>query len=445
MFKRNRFQKSQNTSTRLSIESLEQRMMLSSVPPTVTDVNVSSSSWTPAFVSYLEDNALGNDGYSIPVGSAAQADSLPWLDIDRVRITFSEDVEIQKSDLSITGVTNTSYDVDHFFYDPKTMTATWTLGTPLAEEERVLLDLDGNGVDPVQDLDGNILDGEWTDEVSTYNSGNGTAGGDFEFRFNILMGDSYASDDYISWYDYENGLWAQGDTTADPSYDPAIDSDGDGVVEISDWVAVLGHLWTSLPTGTPAGVTNDAPTTTGFDLEVITDRVNDTRVSLHDVFDDIEDSDSAMTYTITSQTNSGLYDSVTIDSAAGELVLSPASTGSGRSSFSLTATDSSGLSVISIFVSDLDYTNSTPLIHGFTSNYLGGDVWEVSGWVDDNDDVVEGFIVQFTGYFAARAAVSVDGSFYYRLIIFEFGGPEFATTWDTHLAESNTPVTHVGL
>ena len=444
MFRSNRFHKTQNVSTQLSIECLEQRMMLSSVPPTVSDVNVSNSSWTPAFIDYLEVNGLGNDGFSIPVGSATQSESLPWLDLDRISITFSEDVEIQASDLSISGVMNTSYSVDHFFYDPQTTTATWTLDTPFAEEERVLLDLDGNGADPVQDLDGNILDGEWTDEVSTYNSGNGTAGGDFEFRFNVLEGDTYATD-YVDYLDYIYTRGAQGKSTTDPSYDPVYDLDGDGLVEISDWQAVLEHLWTTLPAGTPAGVADDAPTTTGFDLEFITDRVYDTRVSLHDVFDDIEDADSAMTYTITNQTNSGLYDSVSIDSAAGEIVLNPASTGSGRNGITITATDTNGLSVEAILTSDLDYSNSAPLISNFLATYLGGDVWEVSGTVSDSDDIVEGSIVELSGFFDARVAAAQDGSFYYRLIIFGFGGGEYATTWDQHGEESNTPLTHVGL
>jgi len=443
MFRDNRFHKTQNVSTQLSIESLEQRMMLSVVPPTVSDVNVSNSSWTPAFIDYLEVNGLGNDGFSVPVGSAAQSKSLPWLDLDRISITFSEDVEIQASDLSISGVTNSSYDVDHFFYDPQTLTATWTLETPFAAEERVLLDLDGNGVDPVQDLDGNILDGEWTDEVSTYNSGNGTAGGDFEFRFNVLEGDTYATD-YVDYLDYIYTRGAQGKSTTDPAYDPVYDLDGDGLVEISDWQAVLDHLWTTLPTGTPAGVADDAPTTIGFDLEFITDRVNDTRVSLHAVFDDIEDADSAMTYTITSQTNSGLYDSVTIDSVAGDIVLNPASSGSGRNSITITATDTNGLSVSTVLTTDLDYANLPPVISNFTTSYLGGDVWEVSGTVSDSDDIVEGFILQLSGLFNVRVVVAEDGSFYYRKIVFG-GGYVYATTWDQHGEESNTPFTYTGL
>ena len=445
MFRGNRFQKANSVSTQLSIESLEQRMMLSVVPPTVSDVNVSNSSWTPAFIDYLEVNGQGNDGFSIPVGSVAQSDSLSWLDLDRISITFSEDVEIQASDLSISGVTNSSYDVDHFSYDPQTLTATWTLDTPFAAEERVLLDLDGNGVDPVKDLDGNILDGEWTDEVSTYNSGNGTAGGDFEFRFNILEGDIWASDDYIDWDDYEHGLISQGNSITDAAYDPATDLDGDGIVEISDWVAVLEHLWTSLPAGTPAGVADDAPTTTGFDLEFITDRFNDTRVSLQAVFDDLEDADSAMTYTITNQSNSGLYDSVTIDSVAGDIVLNPASSGSGRNSITITATDSNGLSVSSDLTTDLDYTNSPPVISNFTSTYLGGSVWEVSGTVSDSDDNVEGYLVQLSGFFSTRVAVAENGTFYYRQIAFGPGGWVIATTWDEHDEESNKPITWVSV
>ena len=41
---------------------------------------------------------------------------------------------------------------------------------------------------------GNALDGEWTDGVSTYPSGNGIAGGNFEFHFNVLGGDVNADD-----------------------------------------------------------------------------------------------------------------------------------------------------------------------------------------------------------------------------------------------------------
>ena len=88
---------------------------------------------------------------------------------------------------SISRINTTAYGISNFRYDPQTHVATWTLNAAI-DKDQLRLDLDANGSDPVQDLDPNILDGEWTNNVSTA-SGNGTAGGDFEFNFNVLPSD----------------------------------------------------------------------------------------------------------------------------------------------------------------------------------------------------------------------------------------------------------------
>ena len=56
-----------------------------------------------------------------------------------------------------------------------------------------MLALNADGSNPIEDAAGNRLDGEWTNPTSTtatggsvYPSGNGTAGGNFDFRFNVL-------------------------------------------------------------------------------------------------------------------------------------------------------------------------------------------------------------------------------------------------------------------
>ena len=148
----------------LRLEQLENRLMLSSSPPTVVDVCVASSGWDENFLDYLETSGLGDNGYSIPVGSTAQRASLPWVDLDRINITFSEDVNVDLQDLSLSGNVNTNYEFSNFLYDPQTRVASWELETPIAAGERLHLDLDGDGVDAIQDLDGNTLDGEWVDE-----------------------------------------------------------------------------------------------------------------------------------------------------------------------------------------------------------------------------------------------------------------------------------------
>ena len=433
----------------LNIERLEQRMLLSVVPPTVTDVAISNSAWTQSFLDYLQVNGMGNNGYSIPVGSAVQSSTLPWSDLDRISITFSEDVQIQASDLSISGTVHASYTIEDFFYDPVELVATWTLSDALAANERAHLDLDADGVDPVKDLDGNILDGEWINEFSDYNSGNGTAGGDFEFDFNVLEADAYGdavSAAVVDFFDYSFILGANGLSTADSNYDPMYDLDGSGLIDSSDWQEVLNHLWATLSTGTPVGATNDAPTTIGFDLVAITDRGADTLIALDAVFEDFEDDDSSLTYTISDQTNSQLFDSVEINPLTGQLVLNAAAVGSGRSEITITATDTAGLSVDTKLTVDVDRTNAAPVISNYVSIVLPGHVWEVSGTVTDADDEVEGLLVELSGLFPQRVAVAADGSFYFR-IIWMPGDPgwEYAIVSDLHSELSNQPATYVGI
>jgi hypothetical protein len=66
--------------------------------------------------------------------------------------------------------------------------ATWRLASKFGAD-RVTLELKSGGASGVTDLAGNALDGEWVNGVSPFPSGNGMAGGDFVFRFNVLPGD----------------------------------------------------------------------------------------------------------------------------------------------------------------------------------------------------------------------------------------------------------------
>lgn len=64
---------------------------------------------------------------------------------------------------------------------------------PFTGKERLLIDLYSDEIDPIRDLDGNLLDCEWFNEFKVYGSGGDTAGGDHEFRINVLKGDQYAT------------------------------------------------------------------------------------------------------------------------------------------------------------------------------------------------------------------------------------------------------------
>ena len=430
-------------------ETLEERRLLSTVPPTVTGVGISSTTWSQDFLDYLQAPGTESVGYRIPVGSASQSTALPWGNLDKIHITFSEDVHVDAADLSISGVTNTNYKAEHFFYDPVKLIATWTLSSPIAPTEKVWLDLDADGISPVTDLDGNLLDGEWTNDVSSFNSGDGSAGGDFEFAFNVLEGDAFPTPTpivQVHYMDYIEVASASGLTTTDPSYEARFDIDGSGEVDNADVQVVLGNMWNVLPSGTPAGNGNDAPSTLGVDLAKITDRANDYRISLDAAFEDLEDTDTQLTYSISSQTNSSLFDSVSIDISTGELVINAASTGAGRSEIIIQAVDTEGLSAETIVPIDVDRDNAAPLISGYTAQLVGTDEWEISGSVSDADDDVEGLIVSLTGLFATRVAVAEDGTFHYTYLTSPGEADwEIASVTDPHGAESNKPITYVGI
>ena len=186
----------------------------------------------------MESHAFGSSGYSVPVGSSAQTKALPWNNLDQIKIEFSEDVDVQAADLSLSGKNTTSYAFADFFYDPQLRLATWTLTAPLTKD-RLMIDLDANGIDPVHDLEGNILDGEWTNNVSTYASGNGTAGGDFEFLLNSLPGDVNGTGQVTN-LDYVLTRSQEGKSTTSTGYNPKYDVNGSGLIDATDWQYVLG-------------------------------------------------------------------------------------------------------------------------------------------------------------------------------------------------------------
>ena len=428
---------------RFGFESLESRLMLSGTPPTVVDVNVSSTSWSSAFVSYLESNSLGTNGYSIPVGSSAQLDPLPWNNIDLIRITFSEDVNVDAADLSISGIAPTAYTFEDFLYDPQTHVATWTLPTAF-NRNRILLDLDANGIDPIEDLDGNVLDGDWTNESSTYNSGDGTAGGDFEFLFNVLPGDV---DGYggVQLQDHTSVLNDVDNNTNSSNYDPKYDVDGDGNIEYQDADFVFGRIGDTQYSGDPAGLFNDAPTTSGLEHVDIDDDAVDVAISLFSVFDDAESSSNGLTYTVVNNSDSSLFDSVSIDQAEGELILNTAAGASGRAEITIRATDAGGLVVETTQWVDVDYVNQAPVIT-ISAEYVGGYSWVITGTVTDADDDVEGWLVEFTGIATARAYVDSDGN-YKAAVILDPGqiGWLYCMTTDPHEEDSNNPGVYIGL
>jgi hypothetical protein len=429
---------------RCSLELLEPRLALSAVAPTVSDVVVSSTQWSEGFLTYLESHSLGTGGYSIPVGSSAQSAPLPWENINQIKITFSQDVDVQAADMVLSGVNTTVYDCSGFFYDPQSHIATWTLSAPIAAD-KVMIDLDANGLAPVRNLNGDVLDGEWQNGTSSYTSGNGTAGGDFEFAFEVLPGDVNQSG-LVTYLDYVYTRSLDGKSSSDAGYIALRDINGSGLINASDWQDVLGFAWDEIPTGNPAGTNNDAPTTLGLDSVNIDDDATDVAISLWDAFDDAESSASGLTYSIKSISEPSLFDSVSINQSTGELVLNAASQASGRSTLTISATDTGGLSIETTISVDVDYEDQPPCISEYVASLAGANTWVISGRVSDPDDDTTGWTVNFDGVFDTRAAVWPDGRFEFAVIVDPNDwGWEHCITYDPHGLASNVPGVFIGV
>ena len=239
----------------------------SQAAPRVNQVYVSGSSWTQEFKDYLEDTGQGSSRYGFVIPDRDQLNELPWINLDQVSIRFSEDVLVDPGDLAVRGVNVPEYALDpaSFRYDADTRTATWRLANgQVFANDRLLLDLDGEGEQGVKDKDGNLLDGEWRNpggpnqnRGDNFPSGDGSPGGDFRFRINTLPGDTD-----------RNGVVAAPDfgetkkrfftsprnpTNIYSTYNAFYDVDGNAFINAVDFSEVKKRFFKALPPGEPGG------------------------------------------------------------------------------------------------------------------------------------------------------------------------------------------------
>lgn len=237
--------------------------------PRVAQVFLAGTAWSPAFVARLATLGLGSaeHGYSVPAG-AGQLATLPWTRIDRIAVRFDAGVSVGQDDLAVRGINVPAYAIKTFSYDPATMTATWTL-TRAIGRDRVLLDLDGDAPGGVTSGAGGsagaaaLLDGEWPGAGGAYPSGNGTAGGDFEFRLNVLPGD-VNRDGRVTALDLFQVRQRLRTSTSRPGagtrrYDVFRDVTAEGKIDFRDLLAVRRARFQPLPAGEPSGDDPAAP------------------------------------------------------------------------------------------------------------------------------------------------------------------------------------------
>ena len=390
----------------LRFESLEQRLTLTGAP-TVVDFQAGSTAWTSDFVNYLHTHGMGDGGYRVPTGSSSQVKSLSWSNIDKLSVTFSEDVHVLENHLSLTGVSVASVSFSHFEYDPRSFTATWTLSAALPKNS-YRFELDGDGAWPVRDLTGSALDGEWTTSTTNYPSGNGTSGGDFAFDFRVLPGD-FNQNNGIDFSDYTASTSRNGLTTSSGSYAPFADIDGSGSHTTADSSSIQAKMYNAYPAGSPVGASNDAPTSVGWRALSVNANAVDAAFDIWGDFADAETADNALTYQITSTSNASVWSSQSINAVTGKLHLTPVINATGFSTIIVTATDSVGQKSFTKYIVDLGSVNLSPEVEFYAEQSVG-DRLIIHGFVSD-DGYVEGLMVQFNGAITGRAYVKADGSF----------------------------------
>jgi hypothetical protein len=209
--------------------------------PKVISVIVSSTLPTSYVNPVYDFNELNPDG-TARVGSGTQLKTVDVGRANRIGIRFSEDVSVTASDFQIIAV-NRVVALPSMTFEAlgagNNLTASWTFTSTLATPE-----LCAQYLIRVRDSVTNsfgALDGEWINPGKTstmastnvFPSGNGTAGGHFEFVFGLLPGDMNRDSD-VNFTDLSGFGQALTDPNSDPSLDRMADVNGDGGANFSD-------------------------------------------------------------------------------------------------------------------------------------------------------------------------------------------------------------------
>ena len=236
--KRKRASKKRGSSRTLRLERLESRQLLAAV---IQDASVSGSGWNSSFQDHLSSQGLGTLGFRLLPGQTAQV--LPWKNLNQIKFKFSENVNVQFDDLRIQGVNSGLTIVpkpEDLHYSGTTYIATWTLPDALGKDKFAirLSDRITNGL-------GDAIDGEF---LGTYPSGNGTAGGDFVYTFNVVPGDGDRSGvtNILDGMGLRNRMFAR---PASNNYSAYFDFDGSGQINVLDGVGIRENLFARLPDG----------------------------------------------------------------------------------------------------------------------------------------------------------------------------------------------------
>lgn len=196
---------------------------LDGIAPTVAQVLVSGTDWTGAFVTQLGLAGLGDGGFLL-----GQASLLPWTNLDRITVVFSEPVTLAAGAIDLFGVNKP---VHSLASGPVVVgnQVTWTFAEKFAAD-KLKLKL-GQVIGSVADGAGNVML-------------------PYELRFDVLPGDVNASG-AVEFADVAAGRLSTFATAGDLQYQALRDVNGDGVANVRDLLAIRNASGTTLPSGQP--------------------------------------------------------------------------------------------------------------------------------------------------------------------------------------------------
>jgi extracellular elastinolytic metalloproteinase len=229
---------SQNTTTHPFVGSGKAiRISNDWTPPTVTSVAVENRDWSLLFRDHLRSLGHASGRYTLGAGT----ETLPWLSIDHVAVTFSEAISGKTADFTLARVGSAS-GATGYSYDPATRTASWSFVANNAQRFVARLS------DAIEDARWLPLDG----------NADGVEGGTYQKAFNVLAGD-VNGDGITDKNDLSLIRNRIGTTTSHPNYLARADLNGDGQITLPDLQVAAMWLGVALPEGSPAALASGRP------------------------------------------------------------------------------------------------------------------------------------------------------------------------------------------
>jgi hypothetical protein len=214
-----------------------------SPPPRVLAAHVSGSAWSQSFKDYLQSERWGSAAY----GFETHPDPgiiFGWINLDRISITFSSDMDVGPEDLRVRGVGGREYPVSDFHYDfdaPNFQgTATWTIG--------------GGGFVRADRLIAVVNADPETGGVVQRTSGTPLAPGDYVLDLYVVPGSATHNSIVLprDFYAVRSVILTNADDpgTGYGSYSPFKDLDGNGRIGVTDLAHVRRRMYDRLPRAT---------------------------------------------------------------------------------------------------------------------------------------------------------------------------------------------------